>query len=51
METLACKVVGAAEREETSAIAGDEIWLKTPGDIVGPGEALDSVLPGELESR
>lgn len=51
MGTLECKVAGAAEREETLATARDEEWLKTAGDTVESGEALDSVLPDELESR
>lgn len=50
MGTLVCKVVGATEREETSVIAGDETWLKTSGDVVESGEALDSELPGKLGS-
>lgn len=51
MGTLVCKVVGVAEREEMSAIAGYGTWLKTLGDIVESGEAGDSVLSGELELR
>jgi hypothetical protein len=51
MGTLACKVMEAAEREEMSAISEDKTCLNTSGDILESGEALYSVLSGELESR
>jgi len=50
MRPLVCKLLGAAGREETLDIIGDEAVLETSECMVEFGAAVDSLLPDELGS-